>query len=111
MQFINLNKLEQLQEIEAASFSKPQILFKHSTRCSTSMMAKRILSSQMQNTADELADIYYLDLIEFREISNAIASKFNVYHESPQILLIKNGKCVFDASHSDVSLTNLLPSL
>jgi bacillithiol system protein YtxJ len=111
MEFKNLNKLEQLQEIEAASFSKPQVLFKHSTRCSVSSMAKRILSTQMQNTADDLADIYYLDLIEHREISNAIASKFNVFHESPQILLIKNGKCVFDASHSDVSLTNLLPSL
>ena len=111
MQFKNLDTLTQLQEIEAASFSKPQLLFKHSTRCSVSSMAKRVLSSEMQNSDDALLDIYYLDLIANRDISNAIASKFNVFHESPQLLVIKNGKCVCDVSHAEVSLKNILPSI
>ena len=111
MQFKNLDTLAQLQEIEAPSFSKPQLLFKHSTRCSVSSMAKRILSSEMQNSDDALLDIYYLDLIANRDISNAIASKFNVFHESPQLLVIKNGICICDVSHSEVSLKNILPSI
>jgi bacillithiol system protein YtxJ len=74
-------------------------------------MAKRILSSEMQNSDDALLDIYYLDLIANRDISSAIAIKFNVFHESPQLLVIKNGKCVCDVSHAEVSLKNILPSI
>jgi bacillithiol system protein YtxJ len=107
MDWINLNSLEQLIEIDEKSKDKVQVLFKHSTRCSVSSFAKRILTSEYSDEVKQKADVYYLDLIAFREISNAISSKYGVIHESPQILVIKEGKCIFNASHSDVSFKRL----
>jgi len=107
MDWINLNSLEQLMEIDEKSKDKVQVLFKHSTRCSVSSFAKRILTSEYSDEVKQKADVYYLDLIAFREISNAISSKYGVIHESPQILVIKEGKCIFNASHSDVSFKRL----
>jgi bacillithiol system protein YtxJ len=94
-------------EIDEKSKDKVQVLFKHSTRCSVSSFAKRILTSEYSDEVKQKADVYYLDLIAFREISNAISSKYGVIHESPQILVIKEGKCIFNASHSDVSFKRL----
>jgi bacillithiol system protein YtxJ len=106
MDWINLNKVEQLTEIDGNSSNKTQIIFKHSTRCSVSMFAKRILSSEYSEKIKTNVDIYYLDLIQFREVSNAVAKHYKVIHESPQILVIKNKNCVYNASHSDVSFKN-----
>ena len=103
MDWINLNSVEQLTEINQKSKNKPQIIFKHSTRCSVSIFAKRILTNEYSDEIKKNADVYYLDLIVFREVSNSIANYYGVIHESPQILVIKNGKCTFSASHSDVS--------
>ena len=107
MDWINLNSVEQLTEIDEKSKNKVQVLFKHSTRCSVSTFAKRILTSEYSEEVKLKADVYYLDLIAFRELSNIIASKYGVIHESPQILAIKDGKCIFNASHSDVSFKRL----
>ena len=107
MDWINLNSVEQLTEIDEKSKKKVQVLFKHSTRCSVSTFAKRILTSEYSEEVKLKADVYYLDLIAFRELSNIIASKYGVIHESPQILAIKDGKCIFNASHSDVSFKRL----
>ena len=107
MDWINLNSVEQLTEIDEKSKKKVQVLFKHSTRCSVSTFAKRILTSEYSEEVKLKADVYYLDLIVFRELSNIIASKYGVIHESPQILAIKDGKCIFNASHSDVSFKRL----
>jgi bacillithiol system protein YtxJ len=97
-----------LIEIDEKSIKKKQVLFKHSTRCSVSSFAKRVLTNEYSEEVKQEADVYYLDLIAFREISNLIASRYNVHHESPQILVIEEGKCIFNASHSDVSFKRIL---
>jgi bacillithiol system protein YtxJ len=95
-----LTDLVQLSEIEALSNEKPVVIFKHSTRCSISRMALKQFEREFD--LNETVDAYFLDLIAHRDISNEIANRFNVYHESPQLILIKNGKAVYDVSHSDI---------
>jgi len=95
-----LTDVLQLQEIEAISNEKPVVIFKHSTRCSISRMALKQFEREFD--LNDTVDAYFLDLISHRDISNQIAQKFNVYHESPQLILIKNGKAVYDVSHSDI---------
>ncbi len=101
MNWIKLENEDQINDIKNdAGYS---IIFKHSTRCSISMMAKK----RVEMDADELPqDIkpYFLDLIAFRNISGLIAETFEVHHESPQLLLIKNGECLLDQSHGDISI-------
>lgn len=99
MNWIHLNDLQQLDQVVRDSEHKPVLLFKHSTRCSISDMAKARLDRS--NLFDSM-DAYYLDLIAFRSISQAIAERFGVHHESPQILLIRNGECILDASHNGI---------
>lgn len=100
-----LNHIDQLNEIIAESKDKPVAIFKHSTRCSISRMALK----QFENEFDfpEKVTPYFLDLIAFREISNDIASRFGVQHQSPQLILIKNGKAVYNTSHSDIDAAAL----
>lgn len=100
-----LTDLEQLNEIVSLSNQKPVIIFKHSTRCSVSRMALK----QFENEFYQAGEVtpYFLDLIAYRAISNAIASQFGVPHQSPQLLLLKNGKSVYDVSHSDISAAAL----
>ena len=95
-----LTDILQLQEIEAISNEKPVVIFKHSTRCSISRMALKQFEREFD--LNDAVDAYFLDLIAHRDVSNEIARKFNVYHESPQLILIKNGKAVYDVSHSDI---------
>ena len=100
MNWQHLTSLEELSGIKnRKGFS---IIFKHSTRCSISLMAKKKL--ELEGDAIP-ADIpaYYLDLLNYREISNAIAEIFQVPHQSPQILLIHNGECTFEATHGEIS--------
>jgi bacillithiol system protein YtxJ len=91
MNWIDLNRADQLSEIKELSRTRPQVIFKHSTRCATSSMAKNRLERDEQ---PETCDFYFLDLIRYRSLSNKIAEDFAVSHESPQILLIKNTECV-----------------
>lgn len=99
--WIPLTNLAQLNEIESMSNVKPIVIFKHSTRCSISRFALK--QFEREYDLDETVDAFFLDLIEHRDVSNEIAHKFGVYHESPQLILIKNGKAVYDVSHSDIS--------
>ncbi len=99
-----LNNAGQLDEIVKASFERPQVIFKHSTRCSISSVAKNRLE---KSGTPENMDFYYLDLINYREISNAVADTFKVYHESPQVLVIKDGECVYDESHMSISMDEI----
>jgi len=104
MSWIHLTDLEQLKAIKANSNSKPQIIFKHSTRCSISTVAyNRLQKSEVPAGAD----FYYLDLLANRQISNAIAEQFHVHHESPQVLLIRNGECIYDESHMAISMDEI----
>ena len=97
-----LNSMEQLTQIAKDSKSKPVAIYKHSTTCGISGMVLRGLQSQYDIEASAL-DFYYLDLKAYRQISNEVAARFQVWHESPQIILIKNGTAVYNASHSAVN--------
>jgi bacillithiol system protein YtxJ len=103
--WIELTDLGQLNEIMEISHQKPVAIFKHSTRCSISRMALK----QFENEFDLEGTVtpYFLDLINHRDISNEIATRFEVYHQSPQLLLIKDGKSIYDASHSDIDAVEL----
>ncbi|MDI9364702.1 MAG: bacillithiol system redox-active protein YtxJ [Flavobacterium sp.] len=101
MNWIALETEQQLQTIADKSFTTPQVIFKHSTTCSISGMA---LNRLERTEAPANVDFYYLDLLKLRSISAAIAKKFQVHHESPQVLVIKNGECVYDESHYGISM-------
>jgi len=103
MQYKELTDLAQLDTIEQASHNKPQVIYKHSTRCSISIGVANQLTQNWNETEMAVADTWYLDLLSYRPISNAIAEKFGVRHESPQVLVIKNGKVVFHTSHFSIS--------
>ena len=98
MNWKSLVEMEMLNEMIDKSYDSPQVLFKHSTRCSISSLA---LSRLNFRSVDK--DYYILDIIAYREISNKIAKRFNVTHQSPQILLLHKGKCIYDASHLGIS--------
>jgi bacillithiol system protein YtxJ len=104
MNWIPLTTEDQLLLIKEKSFSIPQVIFKHSTRCSTSSM---VLNRLERAEAPATIDFYYLDLLAHRTISNKIAEIFQVYHESPQVLLIRNGECVYDESHMAITMEEL----
>jgi len=105
MNWIPLQTDAQLEEIRQRSAQRPQVIFKHSTRCSTSQLVKSRLERVSQPQA---IDFYYLDLISYRPISNKVAEAFGVRHESPQILVIRDGKCVFEESHLGISMADIL---
>jgi len=79
------------------------LIFKHSTRCPISSMAKRRFELEWEELPQNLP-LYYLDLIKYRDISNQVAQDFQVHHESPQLLVIKDGECILDQSHGGISV-------
>lgn len=103
--WINLTDLGQLNEIISLSHEKPVAIFKHSTRCSVSRMALRQFEKEF-DLSDKVT-AYFLDLIAYRDVSDEIAIRFNVQHQSPQLVLIKEGKAVYSASHSDIDAEEL----
>lgn len=103
---MNWNKLTQAEDLSDAynlSFEQPVILFKHSTRCPVSLMALSWFERSWKNEEMEKVQPYFLDLIAYRDLSNQISSQYGVMHESPQLLVIKNGECVYHKSHSAIS--------
>ena len=104
--FYTLDKMEQFDEIDEISQTKPLVLFKHSTRCSISRMALKQFDAEF-NYPEEKIDWYLLDLLNHRDLSNEIASRYNVMHQSPQIVVIRNGKAVFNESHDSISAEDL----
>jgi bacillithiol system protein YtxJ len=100
MNWNDLTDLGQLNEIITLSNDTPVVIFKHSTRCSVSRMALK----QFENEFDfsDKVTPYFLDLIAYRDVSNEIANRFGVQHQSPQLILIKDGKAVYNVSHSDI---------
>lgn len=104
--FYTLDKMEQFDEIDEISQTKSVVLFKHSTRCSISRMALKQFDAEF-NYPEEKIDWYLLDLLNHRDLSNEIASRYNVMHQSPQIVVIRNGKAVFNASHDSISAEDL----
>lgn len=104
MKWIPLLNEEQLEEIKINSLQTPQVIFKHSSRCSISSMARNRLD---RNETPDGIDFYFLDIINHRNISNKIARDFHVHHESPQVLIINKGTCVYDESHSGIDMEDI----
>lgn len=105
MGWVKLENLQQLQDIKSnAGYS---VIFKHSTRCSISMMAKKRVDMDLDDLPVTVKP-YFLDLIAHRDVSNQIAELFQVHHESPQLLLIKDGECILDQSHGEISIEETL---
>jgi bacillithiol system protein YtxJ len=108
MNWIPLTDVAQLDAVDAASAGKPVLIFKHSTRCSISSVALGRLENSWSPTDDAEHNVHYLDLIRYRDVSNAIAERYGVQHESPQVLVIRHGKCVYDASHTAIAYGSVI---
>jgi len=111
---MNWNKLTQagqIAEIKALSESTPVMIFKHSTRCSVSGMSLDRLLRNWKHGDEEKVVPYFLDLIAFRELSNLVEREFGVPHESPQVIIIKNGAAIFDTSHFRISYPEIMNNI
>lgn len=108
MNWIPLESADQLNEIKQNQGYS--LIFKHSTRCSISMMAKRRFELDWEDLPEDMP-LYFLDLIKYRELSGMVAQLFQVHHESPQLILIKDGECVLDQSHGGISVEEALSVL
>jgi len=105
MNWHELTELDQIDQIIEESKTNPVLIFKHSRSCSIS---KTTLDRLERNwNLDKEAKAYFLDLLSYRSISNVIADKFDVAHESPQVLIIEQGKSVYDRSHFDINFQDI----
>lgn len=104
--WIFLTDIGQLEEIKKESFSKPQVIFKHSTRCgiSTMVMNKFVKYYEINH---ELVNLHYLDLLSYRDVSDEVGYTFGVMHQSPQLLIVKNGEVVKHNSHYDINANEI----
>src|SRR5690606_33281397 len=100
-----LQSISDIDNIIERSTERPQVIFKHSTRCPVSSMARNRLEKADQ---PENIDFHFLDLIRYRDVSNKIAADFHVHHESPQVLIIKNGQSIFNESHSAIRMDDIV---
>ena len=100
--WILLTDLQQLEDVVLHSYEKTITIFKHSTRCSISRFALNSFENEF-NLPKEKMTCFYLDLLAHRDISNEVARKFQIEHQSPQILVIKNGKTVYSTSHESIN--------
>lgn len=103
-----LKSMEDLEHAERLSYDQPVVLFKHSVTCGTSAYAKSRLEDLK---VDGRFKFYYLDLLSHRDISNAIASSYRVIHQSPQVIILRDGQPVFDVSHHGIDAKTVLERL
>lgn len=108
MQWHTLNRAEQIGDLLAASYETPVLIFKHSVRCGVSSFVKNRFEDDWRFSDEEIVP-YYLDLIQYRDVSNLLARQLGVVHESPQILVLRDGECVFNASHLSARVDALDP--
>lgn len=111
MKWQKLQSADQLAEIKSLSNTKPVMIFKHSTRCSISSMALNRLERAWKEEDNNKIEPYYLDLIAYRSLSGEVAQKFDVMHESPQVLIIKEGECVHTNSHGGINYFDILETV
>jgi bacillithiol system protein YtxJ len=102
----NLNEMSAWEEVLKASESRPQIVFKHSTRCIISKTVLRNLEGAWKASAHD-SELYYLDLISNRDISNRIAADTGIHHESPQLIILEKGRAVYDRSHHSIEAEDI----
>ncbi|SFH90515.1 bacillithiol system redox-active protein YtxJ [Halpernia frigidisoli] len=107
-----LENVEEYRDALSKSFEKPILFFKHSTTCFISKSVKKNLEKQISHSDDkDKVDLYYLDLLHFRPISNLMANDLNVTHQSPQAILVVNGHLKYDASHDNIDFDQVLQAL
>jgi len=106
MNWHHLNSMDQLDGIVEESKLKPVAIFKHSTRCGVSRGGLKTFEKEY-DYSDDLIKAYFLDLLAYREISNEIAARFGVHHESPQLIVIQNGNVVYHDSHHSIAVSDL----
>lgn len=103
MNWNQLTSTSQIDQIKKSSFDNPVLIFKHSTRCSISAMAENRLERSWVSSEIPTMELFHLDLIQYRDVSNYIADAFDVPHESPQVLIVFEGNCIYHNSHMGVS--------
>ncbi|SEJ07583.1 bacillithiol system protein YtxJ [Cyclobacterium xiamenense] len=108
MSWKKLASLSQLDQLKEESKEKPVVIFKHSTRCSISSMAWNRMERSWKAEDSERLSPYFLDLIAHRDISNAIAEEFSVAHASPQVIVIRDGKAVYNNSHMGINYREIV---
>jgi bacillithiol system protein YtxJ len=108
MNWKTITRVDDLKHIEEESMRNKVLIFKHSTRCSISDTALGRLQRNWKEQDGQELKCYQLDLLQYRELSNSIAKRYGIVHQSPQALIIKNGKCVFSQTHSQIRLSDLL---
>lgn len=101
-----LQDVHQLDDLVTESFERVVVIFKHSTRCSVSKMVLKGFETDFNYSVDKIQP-YYLDLLAHRDISNEIASRFSVEHQSPQLIVLKNARVLFAASHENIDAHTL----
>ncbi|MEQ8470165.1 MAG: bacillithiol system redox-active protein YtxJ [Marinoscillum sp.] len=111
MNWKNITSIEQLEQIDELSQKQPVLIFKHSTRCSISATALARMERKYSADDAPALETYFLDLIAHRDVSNAIASRYQVEHQSPQALLIQQGESVYDNSHLGISFEELVENI
>lgn len=104
--WIPLTNSEQIEDIEVRSKDKVQVIFKYSTRCGINRIVMKEFEKAYESSVQDF-DFYYLDILAFRTVSNTIATKYHIIHESPQVLVIKNGAVIAHASHSAINQMDL----
>ncbi|NHN24378.1 bacillithiol system redox-active protein YtxJ [Flavobacterium jejuense] len=104
--FYTLTGIEEFETIDAISYEKSVVLFKHSTRCSISRFVLKRFDAEY-DFSEEQMNWYLLDLLNYRDVSNEIARRYSIEHQSPQIIVVRNGKAVFNTSHDSIDFSDL----
>ena len=107
--WLNLSNDKSIEILIAESEIKPVLIFKHSTRCSISSMALKFFESDWKNV--ENVKCYFIDLIAYREVSNMLAQKTHVEHQSPQVIVLKNNHVIYNASHHSIDAEKILNTI
>jgi len=110
LQWLPLDSFEGIERIIKRSHKVPCLIFKHSDRCNICSIAMYRLEDDWDFEPEEM-EAYFLDVLQFRPVSLKVAEALQVHHESPQVLLIVNGECIYDASHLDITLEELREGL
>jgi bacillithiol system protein YtxJ len=108
MNWTPLNTISQLDDIDALSKQQAVLIYKHSTRCHICTTALGRLERKWDAADDATLKPYFLDLLKYREVSDAISQRYGVEHQSPQVLVIRNGKCVYSKTHMEISYDELM---
>ncbi len=111
MKWNSLRSIDQIEQIKIESRHAPVIIFKHSTRCNISRASLDRLERNWQDGETPGVKLYFLDLLSYRQISDKIADEFGVYHESPQVMIIRNEKATYDRSHFDIDYHQIIKEI